>query len=301
MNNLGVRIEPNKGQLIAIRKVSGEERTGSRFFSVSFLKKYFGVEPDDFVYLTEIRNKEYLLSKIPISETSIPKRILKGSGKTIKIYLTNAFHTKSFYSFFYNENAFYIRPSTIKEIGMRKKTIKTHESGILESNFQGVYIQKKDVPFFKEHKGGFLVSVHRKKYLFIEIEQIKNNDDNIPEMHELSEKEKNVEFFQYYLRNLPQSRVFYIPASFLREAKMKKQEHFLVKRNGEKMLIVPKLQEDELTGELYNPLNTTKKMVTVSKKQKENAECLRHISENTNLSYNGLLREMQMLNARAII
>ena len=65
-HNLGVQL--GQGQFIEIRKVSGAARSGSKFLSVSFFKKYFdGIQAGDYLY------QKLLTLKCHIPKEFLPK------------------------------------------------------------------------------------------------------------------------------------------------------------------------------------------------------------------------------------
>ena len=85
-HNLGVQL--GQGQFIEIRKVSGAARSGSKFLSVSFFKKYFdGIQAGDYLYCTKLSKEKYMISKTPYSEMSYPKRILAQGKTTLKLFI----------------------------------------------------------------------------------------------------------------------------------------------------------------------------------------------------------------------
>ena len=99
-HNLGVQL--GQGQFIEIRKVSGAARSGSKFLSVSFFKKYFdGIQAGDYLYFTKLSKEKYMISKTPYSEMSYPKRILAQGKTTLKLFIDESdLLLGSYYSFF---------------------------------------------------------------------------------------------------------------------------------------------------------------------------------------------------------
>lgn len=294
---LGVPLEQK--QFVEIRKVSGLKRSGSKFISISFFKKYFdGVSVDAYVYFTKLGKEKYMITKKPYSERSYEKRVLSGGSKTLKLYLDEEdLLLGGYYSFYTCRDGLILQKSTLKEIEMRTKTKRTTKSGLVISNQTHISIQKKDIPFFRgEH--GYHVDVYQGSRLYMKITQIPKEqvreDKNISL---LSRSFKESEMFEYEAVDLVPVRQLYIPRTFLKKAKMERGDHFtLRKMNSYTMLVIPKKQKDEITQEYFDPFETGRKEITINKTERDGVKSMQRIKENSKLDLAAMLQEMRKIN-----
>lgn len=302
-HNLGVRLE--QGQFIEIRKVSGTAQCETRILSVTFFKKQFnGIKAGDLVYFTKLRKEKYMISRTPYSNLSYSKRILAGANDTLKLYINEKdFVAGGYYSFYEYEDHLILKKSTLKEIEMRNKCIRTFKSGLVSSDQNSISIQKKDIPFFKKEYG-YRVKVYQGANLYIKITMIpKENICKNKTLRSLSKKEKTKEMFEYdaEVKKLLHGRQLYVPITFLRNVKMRRGDHFDIKMENEKtMLLIPKKQKDEITNELFDPFETRRKIVTVNQREKSEIKSIQNIKDQMKFDLPGMLEEMRKINNQYI-
>ena len=243
-HNLGVRLE--QGQFIEIRKVSGTVRSEAKMLSVSFFKKYFdGIQVGDFVYFTKFGKEAYIITKEPYSEWSRPKKILPSVQTTLKIYVDEPDLLFGCYCSFYDcGKHLLMKKSTLKEIEMRVKSKRTQNSGLVRSTQDSLSVQKNDLPFFRGNHG-YHVDVYQGAKLYMKITQIPLNQVHSEKtLRALPRKEKEQDMFSYEAFNLVPARQLYIPNTFLQNVKMKRGDHFSLKKMNETtMLVIPKEQK----------------------------------------------------------
>lgn len=300
-HNLGVRLE--QGQFIEIRKVSGTARSEARMLSVSFFKKYFdGIQVGDFVYFTKFGKETYIITKEPYSEWSRPKKILPSAQTTLKIYVDEPdLLFGCYYSFYDCGKHLLMKKSTLKEIEMRVKSKRTQNSGLVRSTQDSLSVQKNDLPFFRGNHG-YRVDVYQGAKLYMKITQIPLNQVHSEKtLRALPRKEKEQDMFSYEAFNLVPARQLYIPNTFLQNVKMKRGDHFSLKKMNETtMLVIPKEQKDEITNEFFNPFEERRKIATISQGESKEIKSMQKIKDQTKLDLSGMLKEMRKINNQYI-
>lgn len=217
-----------KGQLIAVRKISGSKRSGSSFLAISFLKKKLDICPDDTVYLTEICDGQFCLTKEWISEKSISKRVLKGTGSAIKIY-TPELPLGTYFSVFETKENYLLVQADSREAAFSRKGVRSFQSGLIVSTGDAIYIQKKEQLFFKEQGGPYKVTVHLHGHLYMEVEKLEN-EENIGSLADLvKEIKKNGKLprkVSYILPELSKTNKIFLPRFFSERDKYEKARAF---------------------------------------------------------------------------
>lgn len=296
MNKLGVELDEK--QLIAIRKVTGSKRNGTKVLCVSFLKKYFqGVKEGKVFYFSYLRNQEVFLSTVPLSEGSVPI-ILRGPGNKFLLRKIDDFDLGCYYSFFYDKinevPGFLIRKSEEREIGMSRKSVRTYQSGLVKSTYGALSIQKKDRAFLSQYDG-YVVTIHMDE-LYATIEEAKGEDFCLPTIQLVDKSASEYRYFQKPL----ESGQLSLPMQFLNEARAKKMEHFEIKQKGDKMFVFSKDQVNDLTGKTFNPRESRRKKIRISATEAQAFERAQYIAGNLELSFTGLLKAIQELNKKNI-
>lgn len=287
-----------KGQLIAVRKISGSKRSGSSFLAISFLKKKLDICPDDTIYLTEIHDGEFCLSKEWISEKSISKRVLRGTGSAIKIY-TPELPLGTYISVFETKENYLLVQADSREAAFSRKGVRSFQSGLIVSTGDAVYIQRKEQSFFREQKGPYKVTVYLQGHLYMEVEKLEN-EENIGSLADLvKEIKKNGKLprkVSYILPKFSKTNTIFLPQFFRNEIRMKKQEHLAVFVRGEKLLIIPENKIDDVTGEKINTYTNKTKKILISQKEHQMVTAFQNTMSELNLNFEGLLRSLKSIN-----
>lgn len=93
----------------------------------------------------------------------------------------------------------------------------------------------------------------------------------------------------------------YIPNTFLQNVKMKRGDHFSLKKMNETtMLVIPKEQKDEITNEFFNPFEERRKIATISQGESKEIKSMQKIKDQTKLDLSGMLKEMRKINNQYI-
>lgn len=301
-HNLGVQL--GQGQFIEIRKVSGAARSGSKFLSVSFFKKYFdGIQAGDYLYFTKLSKEKYMISKTPYSEMSYPKRILAQGKTTLKLFIDESdLLLGSYYSFFKRGERILMKKSTLKEIGMRKRSKRTSKSGLVKANQDAISIQKQDLQFFRgEH--GYHVEIHQGTKLYMRITQIPVEDIHQDRLlKNLMNQDKEQDVFEYDAYCLVPKQQLTIPRMFLKKSNMRRGDHFTLKKvNEQTMLIIPKKQKDEIMDDYFDPFEKARKTVTINQEESSEIKSMQRIKDQTKLDLFGMLEEMRKINNNQFI
>ena len=107
-----------------------------------------------------------MISKTPYSEMSYPKRILAQGKTTLKLFIDESdLLLGSYYSFFKRGERILMKKSTLKEIGMRKRSKRTSKSGLVKANQDAISIQKQDLPFLEENMDIMLKFIKEPNYI----------------------------------------------------------------------------------------------------------------------------------------
>lgn len=107
--------------------------------------------------------------------------------------------------------------------------------------------------------------------------------------------------FSYEAFNLVPARQLYIPNTFLQNVKMKRGDHFSLKKMNETtMLVIPKEQKDEITNEFFNPFEERRKIATISQGESKEIKSMQKIKDQTKLDLSGMLKEMRKINNQYI-
>ena len=163
---------------------------------------------------------------------------------------------------------------------------------------ESISIQNADLPFFQ--RTGYRVEVFQGSNLYMKISKIPINQVQQDQcLKNLSKREMEKEYFFYDELKLVRRKQLYIPPAFLENTSMYRGDHFTLKKvDDDTMLVIPKLQKDEITNEFFDPFEKKRKIVTLKQEENEGIKSIQRIQNQTKLDLAGMLKEMRKINNR---